>query len=57
LEKLPKDKSEDIYKAYTIHEKKHGDKAGIETIISNKRKIKYEEVKLMGFKLILKEKN
>lgn len=43
LDKLPKEKSEDIYKAYTIHEKKYGDRTGIETIISDKRKLKYEE--------------
>lgn len=43
LEKLPKDKSEEIYKYYTIHEKKYGDRAGIENIITNKRKLKYEE--------------
>lgn len=43
LEKLPEDKREEIYKAYTIHEKKYGDRTGIESIISNKRKLKYEE--------------
>ena len=46
LEKLPKDKAEEIYKAYTIHEKKYGDRTGIESIISNKRKLKYEEVNI-----------
>lgn len=43
LDKLPKEKSNDIYNAYTIHEKKYGDRNGIETIISDKRKLKYEE--------------
>lgn len=43
LEKLPKEKAEEIYKAYTIHEKKYGDRTGIESIITNKRKLKYEE--------------
>lgn len=43
LDKLPKDKSEEIYKYYTIHEKKYGDRTGIESIITNKRKLKYEE--------------
>ncbi len=43
LEKLGKEKSDEIYKAYTIHEKKYGDRTGIESIISNKRKLKYEE--------------
>jgi crooked neck len=54
LEKLPKDKAEEIYKAYTIHEKKYGDRTGIESIISNKRKLKYEEVyKIKFFKYFL----
>lgn len=43
LEKLSEAKNEEIFKAYTIHEKKYGDQAGIESIITNKRKIKYEE--------------
>lgn len=43
LDKLPKEKCEEIYKAYTIHEKKYGDRTGIESIITNKRRIKYEE--------------
>lgn len=43
LDKLPKDKSEEIYKYYTIHEKKYGDRTGIESIITDKRKLKYEE--------------
>ena len=43
LDKLPKEKSEEIYKFYTIHEKKYGDRTGIESIITNKRKLKYEE--------------
>ena len=44
LDKLPKERCEDIYKQYTIHEKKHGSRAGIEDVIVNKRKFKYEEV-------------
>lgn len=43
LEKLSEEKKEEIFKAYTIHEKKYGDQTGIESIITNKRKIKYEE--------------
>jgi tetratricopeptide (TPR) repeat protein len=52
LEKLDESKRDDIMRAYTIHEKKHGDRSGIEAIISNKRKTKYEEVSrfsLVGF--------
>lgn len=43
LEHLSKDKSLDLYKAYSIHEKKFGDKSGIENVISSKRKFQYEQ--------------
>lgn len=43
LDHLPKEKALDLYKAYSIHEKKFGDKAGIEGIISSKRKFQYEQ--------------
>lgn len=46
LDNLPKEKCEDIYKAYTIHEKKYGDRTAIEDVIVSKRKFKYEEVRL-----------
>jgi crooked neck len=54
LDKLPEEKREDILKAYTIHEKKFGDRTGIESIISNKRKLKYEEVSLLSKSLLAK---
>ena len=38
--------SQELYKAYTQHEKKYGDKGGIEDVIVSKRKFQYEEVKL-----------
>ena len=44
LEHLPKDSCEDIFKAYTIHEKKYGDRTGIEDVITSKRKFQYEAV-------------
>ncbi len=44
LEHLPKSSCEDIFKAYTIHEKKYGDRTGIEDVITSKRKFQYEEV-------------
>lgn len=34
-----------MYKAYTQHEKKYGDKGGIEDVIVSKRKFQYEEVR------------
>ena len=29
LDHIPKEKTQEIYKAYTIHEKKYGDRSGI----------------------------
>lgn len=43
LDRLPKDKTQEIYKAYTIHEKKYGDRSGIEDVIVSKRKHQYEQ--------------
>lgn len=35
---------QELYKNYTQHEKKYGDKGGIENVIVSKRKFQYEEV-------------
>ena len=43
LDKMPKEKTADLYKAYTIHEKKFGEKVGIESVIMKKRRLQYEE--------------
>lgn len=43
LEHLPKDKTIELYKAYTVHEKKYGDRSGIEDVIVSKRKYQYEQ--------------
>ncbi|KAG7196847.1 hypothetical protein KM043_014010 [Ampulex compressa] len=43
LDHIPKDKTQEIYKAYTIHEKKYGDRSGIEDVIVSKRKYQYEQ--------------
>ncbi|KAL5009397.1 hypothetical protein ScPMuIL_014978 [Solemya velum] len=43
LDNLPKDKCEEIYKNYTIHEKKFGSRAAIEDVIVSKRRFQYEE--------------
>lgn len=32
-----------MFQAYTIHEKKFGERAGIETVIMKKRRLQYEE--------------
>jgi crooked neck len=43
LDKLPKDKCAELYKNYTAHEKKFGERVGIENVILKKRKLQYEE--------------
>ncbi|CAG5133742.1 unnamed protein product [Candidula unifasciata] len=43
LDHLPKERCEEIYKHYTIHEKKFGSRAAIEDVIVSKRRFKYEE--------------
>ncbi len=43
LDKLPKDKCAELYKHYTAHEKKFGERVGIENVILKKRKLQYEE--------------
>ena len=40
---MDKEQCADLYKAYTIHEKKFGERAGIENVIISKRKFQYEE--------------
>ncbi len=44
LDNLPKDDQAEVYKAFTQHEKKYGERQGIETAILSKRKAYYEEV-------------
>ncbi|RZF39167.1 hypothetical protein LSTR_LSTR005795 [Laodelphax striatellus] len=43
LDHIPKERTAELYKAYTIHEKKYGDRTGIEDVIVSKRKFQYEE--------------
>ncbi|KAF7269393.1 hypothetical protein GWI33_017576 [Rhynchophorus ferrugineus] len=43
LDNIPKDQTKELYKAYTIHEKKYGDRSGIEEVIVSKRKFQYEQ--------------
>ncbi|XP_006812602.1 crooked neck-like protein 1 [Saccoglossus kowalevskii] len=43
LDKIPKQQAQDLFKFYTIHEKKYGDRAGIEDVIVSKRRFQYEE--------------
>ena len=46
LDTLDKDQCQEVYKQYTIHEKKFGSRAAIEDVIVNKRRFHYEEVSL-----------
>ncbi|KAL1498309.1 hypothetical protein ABEB36_009125 [Hypothenemus hampei] len=43
LDHIPKEETKDLYKAYSIHEKKFGDRFGIEEVIVSKRKFQYEQ--------------
>lgn len=45
LDRLPKENCQQLYKAYTIYEKKFGDQNTIEVVISSKRKFQYEQVR------------
>ncbi len=47
LDTLPKEKSADVFKNYTIHEKKFGERVGIENVIVSKRRHQYEQVTLI----------
>ena len=42
LDKLPKEQAEDVLRAYTVHQKRFGDRRALETAVYNKRKAKYE---------------
>lgn len=43
LDQMDKEKCAELFKAYTIHEKKFGERLGIENVILSKRKYQYEE--------------
>merc|ERR1711892_1588126 len=43
LDNMNKEQCAKLYKSYTIHEKKFGERAGIENVILSKRKFQYEE--------------
>ena len=42
MDKLPKEQAEDVLRAYTVHQKRFGDRRALETAVYNKRKAKYE---------------
>ncbi|KAJ8275018.1 hypothetical protein COCON_G00096430 [Conger conger] len=43
LDRIPKQKAQELFKSYTVFEKKFGDRRGIEDVIVNKRRFQYEE--------------
>lgn len=43
LDRIPKQDAQNLFKNYTIFEKKFGDRRGIEEIIVSKRRFQYEE--------------
>uniref|UniRef100_A0A915AQ20 Crooked neck-like protein 1 n=2 Tax=Parascaris univalens TaxID=6257 RepID=A0A915AQ20_PARUN len=43
LDHLPSNRTAEIFKYYTIHEKKYGERAGIENVIVSKRRFQYEK--------------
>uniref|UniRef100_S4RB87 Crooked neck-like protein 1 n=1 Tax=Petromyzon marinus TaxID=7757 RepID=S4RB87_PETMA len=43
LDRIPKQSSQELFKNYTMFEKKYGDRRGIEDVIVSKRRFQYEE--------------
>ena len=43
LERLDKEHTQELFRQYSLYEKKYGDRAGIEDVVISKRKFKYEE--------------
>nr|CAD2195348.1 unnamed protein product [Meloidogyne enterolobii] len=43
LDHIPKEKSVELFKSLTVHEKKFGERLRIESVILSKRKVQYEE--------------
>lgn len=43
LDRIPKHQAQELFKNYTMFEKKFGDRRGIEDVIVSKRRFQYEE--------------
>lgn len=43
LDRIPKQQAQELFKNYTVFEKKFGDRRGIEDVIVSKRRFQYEE--------------
>lgn len=53
LDRIPKQDAQNLFKNYTIFEKKFGDRRGIEDIIVSKRRFQYEEEVKVRFTNVL----
>lgn len=52
MDRIPKQQAQELFKNYTMFEKKFGDRRGIEDVIVSKRRFQYEEeVKVMSIKI------
>lgn len=57
LDKIPKNQAQELFKYYTMFEKKFGDRRGIEDVIVSKRRFQYEEeVKVLPVQIHSKHK-
>jgi hypothetical protein len=45
MDHVSKDQAVELLKNYSVFEKKHGSRVGIEDVVLNKRKLQYQEVK------------
>ena len=43
LDTLPRSQAQELYKKYVQFEKQHGDRKGIDDVISSKKRFQYEE--------------
>lgn len=48
LDRIPKHQAQELFKNYTMFEKKFGDRRGIEDVIVSKRRFQYEEEVKVG---------
>lgn len=54
LDRIPKQEAQELFKHYTMFEKRFGDRRGIEDVIVSKRRFQYEEeVKVRSRRLSL----
>lgn len=57
LDRIPKQQAQELFKNYTMFEKKFGDRRGIEDVIVSKRRFQYEEEVKVQFFILHTDKN